>query len=226
MNVKSKCLQIGTYSIAIASAGAIALGATFAAPVQAQTVLSGYTTGGGDMDGMEVVVQFLDGSFEEAIWGTRGFNAGGAFGTNWDLTFSSWTTFNYPWTLKVDNPLAITSLSINGIPGNTVFDDGSWPSTPGSADGWSFETTFGQAPDNWQYAVPIDISTGDIWGNLSMNWSDGFTGTMKFIADTDNGTISNPVTPADVPEPASILGLLMAGALGATSLKRKGKENN
>jgi uncharacterized protein YaiE (UPF0345 family) len=29
-----------------------------------------------------------------------------------------------------------------------------------------------------------------------------------------------------VPEPASILGLLTAGALGATSLKRKGKENN
>ena len=29
-----------------------------------------------------------------------------------------------------------------------------------------------------------------------------------------------------VPEPTSILGLLTAGALGATSLKRKGKENN
>ncbi|MGB3512821.1 MAG: PEP-CTERM sorting domain-containing protein [Microcoleaceae cyanobacterium] len=35
---------------------------------------------------------------------------------------------------------------------------------------------------------------------------------------------SHAVPPTSVPEPASILGLLTLGALGATSLKRKQKE--
>ncbi|MBD1930479.1 PEP-CTERM sorting domain-containing protein [Trichocoleus sp. FACHB-69] len=45
---------------------------------------------------------------------------------------------------------------------------------------------------------------------------------MSFRADTDSGTTTNPVEPKDVPEPASVMGLLAFGALGAAShLKRK-----
>ena len=218
MNNSALCKK---FSIAIASVGAIALGASFAAPVQAQTVITGFSTGGDDMDGMEVIVEFLDGTFQEAIWGTTGLNAGGAFGTDWDLTFSGSTTFGTPWTFNANNPLEVASLTINGIPGNTAFDDGNWPSTPGSSGGWSFETTSGEAPDAWQYSIPIDISTGDIWGNLSMNWLDGFTGTMQFIADTDNGSASNPITPAHVPEPGTAIALLGVAALGFASTRRR-----
>ncbi|NER33922.1 MAG: PEP-CTERM sorting domain-containing protein [Oscillatoria sp. SIO1A7] len=197
IGVMNNSAFINKCSIAIASVGAIALGANFAAPVQAQqTVITGFSTGGGDMDGMEVIVRFLDGTFEKEIWGTDITipNAGGASGTDWDLTFSGSTTFGTPWTFNANNPLL--SLSINGIPGNTAFDDGSFPSTPGSSGGWSFEVISGEAPDDWEYSIPIDISEGDIWGTLSMNWIDGFTGTMQFIADTDNGSVSNPIAPA------------------------------
>ena len=213
------------YSLAIASVGAIALVATsFAEPVQAQTVITGFSTGGDDMDGMEVIVEFLDGTFDRAIWGTTGSHAGGAFGTGWDLTFSEWTTFGFPWTFNANNPLEVASLTINGIPGNTAFDDESWPSTAGSSGGWSFEVTSGEAPDAWQYSIPIDISEGDIWGSLSMNWLDGFTGTMQFIADTDSGSASNPITPAHIPEPGTAIALLGVATLGiATKSRRKGQ---
>lgn len=208
---------INKCSIAIASVGAIALGANFAAPVQAQqTVITGFSTGGDDMDGMQVIVKFLDETFEQEIWGRTGLNAGGAFGTGWDLTFSGSTTFGNPWKFNVNNPLEVASLTINGIPGNTAFDDGSFPSTPGSSGGWSFEvtevTSGAEAPDAWQYSIPIDISEGDIWGTLSMNWIDGFTGSMEFLADTDNGSTSNPITPALVLESATAIAPVAATA--------------
>lgn len=244
---------IKKYSIAIASVGAIVLGANFAAPVQAQqTVITGFSTGGDDMDGMEVIVEFLDGTVEQEIWGTTGPGAGGAFGTDWDLTFSGSTTFDVPWTFNANNPLKVASLTINGIPGNTAFDDGSFPSTPGSSGGWSFEVTSGEAPDAWQYSIPIDISEGDIWGTLSMNWlDDGFTGTMQFIADTDNGSVSNPIAPAQVapaqvapdrltppnarvaasapthvPEPGTAIALLGFAALGVGSIRRRKQDQS
>ena len=240
---------IKKYSIAIASVGAIALGANFAAPVQAQqTVITGFSTGGDDMDGMEVIVEFLNGTVEQEIWGTTGPDAGGAFGTDWDLTFSGSTTFDAPWTF---NALEVASLTINGIPGNTAFDDGSFPSTPGSSGGWSFEVTSGEAPDAWQYSIPIDISEGDIWGTLSMNWLDGFTGSMQFIADTDNGSASNPIAsaqvapaqdapdrvnppiapvaasaPTHIPEPGTAIALLGVAALGVGSIRRRKQDQS
>ncbi|MEO0534932.1 MAG: PEP-CTERM sorting domain-containing protein [Cyanobacteria bacterium P01_A01_bin.123] len=209
---------IKSCSIAIAAAGAVAL----AAPVQAQTVLNGYTTGGDDMDGMRILVEFLNGTSQEAIWGTTGTNTGGAFGTDWGLTFSNSTTFGNSWTFNANNSLGISSLTIDAVPGNTVFDDGNGISTPGSAGGWAFEVTSGTGPDAWDYSNPIDISTGDLWGTLSMSWDAGFTGTMKFIADTDNGTINNPVTSvaADVPEPGTAIALLGIAALGAGSTRK------
>ncbi|MBE9116100.1 PEP-CTERM sorting domain-containing protein [Lusitaniella coriacea LEGE 07157] len=213
-------------SRAIVSAGAITLGVILVNPVQAQTVLSSINTGGDDMDGMRVLVEFLDGTFEEAIWGTTGVNAGGAFGTNWDLTFSGSTTFGIPWRFNATNPLKIASLTLNGAPGNTAFDDGSFPSTPGSARGQSFSVTSGQAPDTWQYSNPIDISAGDLWGTLSMNWLDGFMGTMRFVADTDNGTIRNPVTTTDVPEPVSTIALLGIASLGIISTRKRKQDPN
>ena len=68
-------------AVAIATVGALGFSTVFSASAQAQTVISAYTTGGDDMDGMVITAQFLDGTVEEAIWGTTGRNTGGAFGT-------------------------------------------------------------------------------------------------------------------------------------------------
>lgn len=181
------------------------MGVLAAAPVQAQTVISGWSTGGDDMVGMEITIDFLNGDSQTSIWGALG-QTWGATGSGWELTKSSSSTYGNSWALNVEEAFSITSLTINAVPGNTMFDlyrnftddNGTMQSsTPRSADGWTFETVSGQAPDSFDYSTPIDVSVGDLFGTLSLLWEDGFWGTMQFIADTDNGTASNPVQVAD-----------------------------
>ncbi|MGD2183928.1 PEP-CTERM sorting domain-containing protein [Lusitaniella coriacea] len=193
------------------------IGVLAAAPVQAQTVISGWSTGGDDMVGMEITVDFLNGNSQTSTWGALG-DTWGATGSGWALTKSSSSTYGNPWALNVNEAFSITSLTINAVPGNTMFDlyrnftddNGVMQhSTPRSADGWTFETVAGQAPDSFDYSTPIDVSVGDLFGTLSLLWEDGFWGTMQFITDTDNGTAGNPVQVADsTPNPDPFANLL------------------
>ncbi|OKH40443.1 hypothetical protein NIES2119_02125 [[Phormidium ambiguum] IAM M-71] len=216
-----KKLLIGSAGCGVS---AIALGTTFAAPSQA-TTLTGFTTTGSMMNGMEVKVNFLSGGSQTAIWGTTGYNAGGAFGNEWSLTQVG-NTFGQPWTFSYSGLDKISSLVVNAVPGNTVFDRTfNGFGTPGSANGWDFQVISGQSPTSFAYEVPIDISVGDLFGSLALTWNNGFSGMMRFIAETDNGSADDPVKVAQsVPEPASVLSLLALGTLGASSmLKRKQK---
>jgi hypothetical protein len=167
-------------------------------PAQA-TVLTGFTTTGDMMAGMRITASFVDGSSESAIWSATNSTSGGAFGTGWSLTESG-NSFDQPWNFN-NIGQGITSLIIDAIPGNTVFDiypygDG-LPHTDGSADGWGFETLTGQSPTSTAYSDVIDISAGDLFGKLSLYWTEGFTGFMNFRADTDSGSSRNPVQPRD-----------------------------
>lgn len=171
---------------------------TAAAPSQA-TTLTGFETYGDMMIGMQVTANFLDGTSQTVGWGAVGNDTGGAFGSGWSLTASG-NTYNSSWTLN-NSGLGITSLVINAIPGNTVFD--TYPylygplQTPGSAEGWEFQRLSGQSPNSYRYSIPIDISHGDLYGTLSLYWSNGFTGAMTFRADTDSGSSRDPVQPGD-----------------------------
>ncbi len=179
-------------------------GATFillgiaAAPSQA-TTLSGFETYGDMMIGMRVTANFLDGTSQTVTWGSTGKNTGGAYGSGWSL-IESGDTYNSPWTFS-NTGQGISSLIIDAIPGNTLFDN--YPplygplQTPGSAEGWPFQTLVGQAPNSYRYSDDIDISHGDLFGTLSAYWNSGFTGTMQFRADTDSGTAQNPVQVKD-----------------------------
>ncbi|OLP16547.1 hypothetical protein BST81_20315 [Leptolyngbya sp. 'hensonii'] len=210
----AKTLSAGVLGTAIA-----AMGTLLAAPSHA-TTLTGFQTFGDDMDGMEVTVKFLGGGSETKIWGDTGPGAGGAFGTGWSLVQSG-DTFSSPWTLSYGGSGSITSLLINAIPGNTVFDlSEPSPGTPGSANGRTFDVQSGQAPTSSNYSVPIDISVGDLFGQLTLQWANGFKGDLSFLADTDSGTTDDPVDPKPVPESAALLGLLAIGALGAGSRLR------
>ncbi|MCW6035175.1 PEP-CTERM sorting domain-containing protein [Spirulina subsalsa FACHB-351] len=205
----------------LTATGAIAL--TGSGPVLGQTVLSSFSTGGADMNGMEITVNWLGGGSETQIWGTTGYNAGGAFGRDWSLSFVGSTTFGIPWNFT-NTGASIASLTIHGVPGNTVFDTHwpTFPGTPGSANGWTFQPISGQDPTVFEYGTPIDISVGDVFGSLSLFWDQGFTGTLRFYADTDNGTIENPVTPLvskSVPEPSLLLGLVALGVMGTVIRK-------
>lgn len=203
---------------AIATGTAIALCAAIA-PAQA-TTLTGFTTTGAQMGGMNVTVNFLNGTSESAIWSGA---SEGAFGSDWSLSQSG-NTFNNPWSFDYSGLGSIASLIIDAIPGNTVFDIGTNPSTPGSAAGRQFSVQSGLNPSSFEYSVPIDISTGDLFGSLSLFWDGGFTASnsLRFLADTDRGSIDDPVTPRDVPEPTALLGLLAIGMWGSRSaLKNK-----
>jgi len=169
---------------------------TAAAPSQAKTKLTGFSTYGDMMSGMRVTAGFLDGSSQSIFWGATDDDSGGAFGSNWSLTESG-NSFDSPWTFS-NSGQGITSLVIDAIPGNTVFDNiRKLEVTPYSADGWGFETLSGQSPDFFAYSDPIDISEGDLFGRLSLYWTNGFAGKMKFRADTDSGSESNPVQARD-----------------------------
>ncbi len=242
---------VNRFSAAIASVSAVSLSAILASSAQAQTVLSGYTTGGDDMDGMRITVEFLDGTIEEAIWGTTGTNQGGAFGTGWGLTFSGSTTYSQitpdhsitnPWQFSATSAVGIAALTIDAFAGNAMFDiyafydteGNALPQTVGSADGWGFDVHSGDGPDSYEYFNPIDISQGDLFGSLTMSWEEGFSGLLEFLADTDSGTASNPATiaattaadtgaadGADIPEPSTTLALLGAVALGAKAVRQR-----
>jgi hypothetical protein len=174
----------------------ILLGA--AAPSQA-TTLVGFSTTGNMMSGMRVTASFVNGTSESLTWGVTGSQSGGVFGTGWSLTQSGNTYMeDSPW-IFTNTGQAITSLVIDAISGNTLFD--TYPllegplQTPGSAEGWPFQIQqiSGLAPTTYNYSVPIDISRGDLFGKLSVYWVNGFTGQMLFRADTDSGSNSDPV---------------------------------
>ncbi|MGB7441282.1 MAG: PKD domain-containing protein [Coleofasciculaceae cyanobacterium] len=161
------------------------------------TTLTGFQTNGNNMSGIQVRASFLNGASETITWIPTNNISGGAFGSSWSLTQSG-DTFSYAWSLS-NTGVGITSLVIDAIPGNTVFD--TYPllegplQTPGSAEGWEFVTLPGEGPNSYAYSDPIDISQGDLFGTLSLYWSSGFVGDMIFGADTDSGSNNDPVQP-------------------------------
>lgn len=184
-------------SIYVLGTTCILLGAT--ATASQATGLVGFSTYGDMMSGMRVTTSFVNGTSETSLWQKTSYGSGGSFGSNWYLAQTG-NTYNSPWTFSNAN-MGITSVVINAIPGNTLFDN--YPyfegplQTPGSAEGWNFQTIFGQSPDFYRYSDPIDISHGDLFGTLSLYWTNGFTGTMQFLADTDSGSKNDPVKPRD-----------------------------
>jgi len=165
------------------------------------------------MAGMLVTADFVGGGSQTVTWGITGYQSGGAFGTDWSLTESG-DTFFKPWTFS-NSGQSIVSLVINAIPGNTTFDTIDTlvepPNTAGSGRGVPFYVLSGLAPASFAYSDPIDISEGDLFGTLSLNYSKGFTGKLTFLATTDNGTPNDPVAVA-VPESFSLLNSLAFGA--------------
>gem|GEM_PF-958345 len=203
-------------STSMVGATFILLESILATPSQA-TTLTNYSTYGSQMGGMQVKVDFLDGTSQTATWAATDSVSGEAVSNNWFL-YQSGNTYGYDpyngdygWTFDYSGNSGVKALEINAIPGNTVFDINpsldSPQNTPGSAEGWEFQIirNNGANPDSYSYSVPIDISQGDLFGKLSILWNQGFNGRMRFIADTDSGTTTDPVKPKDPPPPPIVL---------------------
>ena len=197
-----------------------------------------YTTGN-TMDGMTVTAKYQDGSETTGVWGDNS----GASGAGWSLTMNDYTanTWNLApysgstwWIFTYDNNQnsnkVITSLIIDGKPGNTVFDyileavGATDYHTPGSYDGRLIYTDNTNNPpllvdvEYSNYVTLNGIYWGDLYHTISFDFSKsgGLTqGVFKFSLDTDN---VNPV-----PEPATML-LFGIGAMSIAAF-RKRKDN-
>ena len=208
-------------STSIASAGLITAGAPDNSTTTSIVGITGFSTFGDQMAGMQISVTFEGGDTASCTWAITGLGAGGCSGTgvlsdlngfNLNLTGDS---FNSNWNFTATGRLA-TSLTINAILGNTVFDIIATDppnSTPGSAEGVSLNgntpgTPTGSGIYSNLIAVGLNAAVGDLYGALAITFSSGVA-SATFIADTD--TVGLPGNGGDIPEPSTYV-LIGAGA--------------
>ncbi len=188
-----------------------------------------WQTFGNTMDGMQVTATFGNGS-ETKTWE----DTSGAVGTGWSLVMQYMATantwFDYAWWILTNNTNSpITSLVIDGRPGNTVFDiilDDSDEYSPGSENGRAAVANSDISPYlnvDVLYSTQVTVK-GTFYDDLYQTVTFDFSSTgypsaglqpghsFWFALDTDN---VNPV-----PEPATML-LFGIGAMGIAAFRKR-----
>ncbi|MFV1968338.1 MAG: hypothetical protein ACC628_23175 [Pirellulaceae bacterium] len=181
--------------------------------------LTGFSTTGDLMAGMDVTAFFADSSSETVTWASLGAPAGKATGTGWFLSELG-NTFSADWTLSNSTGQSLTRLLIDAGPGDTVFDTffGGNFGTPGSGRGKDFTVTSGlgsldiDATYRDEVALTGFSPVGDLYRYLDIEFTSvgafASGSSLKYITDTDNILFAGDIAP--VPEPLSfcIWGLL------------------
>ncbi|CAN1212314.1 hypothetical protein TUMEXPCC7403_19050 [Tumidithrix helvetica PCC 7403] len=198
------------------------LGIASSAQAASITGITGFQTFGDQMTGMQVKVTYTDNSTSSAVWAATGAGSGGASTSDWSLSQTG-DTFGGDWTFINTGSKTISSLFINAITGSTVFDqtDPS-PGTPDSAQGITFAAAIGfLAPDFVEYGDIVNVNgnpaVGDIYGNLTLTWRNGFATNQRLVFDADTDTVARPV-----PVPGLAVGaILAAGVFSGAEIKRR-----
>lgn len=191
----------------------------------------GVGTYGDDMDGMEVMVTYDNGTTESSTWLTTLSNSGSAVGNGWSLQINNGSTYEYsskfaPWEFTVDQGINISSFLIDAAPGYTIFDTNAFnePNTPSSSNGGEFKyyNMFDPNQTTVTYSGLISIAgqtpIGDIYRYMNVDFASAISDvTLTFSADTDS--VDSLITAA-VPEPSTFF-LLGVGMLGITRMYRK-----
>lgn len=211
----------------------------------AATALTGYSTTGSMMVGMEVFWTFASGGEGSGTWGSLGAGTYyGVTGTNFSLRIGGGTdTFGNSWRLWGGEEIA--SVTLRGALGYTVFDctwyrddcydhagnpGGDGDGTENSARGWNGERTGGYAgPVQFIYSNMVGVGgnspLGDIFERVDILFADGMKGKYKFILDTDNSEFSDDPPSSTVPEPASMV-LVATGLLGLAAAHRRRRKQS
>lgn len=221
---------LALFTSSVASAGLITAGAPDNTTTTSVIGITGFSTFGDQMGGMQISVTFDGGDTATCTWAATGVGAGGCSGTgvasdnntfNLNLTGD---TFSSNWNFTATGRLA-TSLTIDAILGNTVFDiiaTDPANSTPGSAEGVPVNGSIPGAPTgNGIYsnliAVGANTAVGDLYGALTITFSGGVA-SATFLADTD--TVGLPGNGGDIPEPSTYVLIAAGSALIAWKRRR------
>lgn len=232
--------RIFSFALALALVPAVASAQTVTQSPGTQydaTALTGFSTDGSLMTGMEIFGFGVGGSVVSGAWG----DLGGTWGVETSLfritlggTTDSFDTF--AWSLASTGDLF--GLSFRGAPGNTIFDRSTGASgglsTSGSAGGKDFamETVPAGFSYTAEYTNAVGVGgaapVGDIYERVDVDFSSAFTdgSSTMFSLDTDNARTDAGDTFVPVPEPASAL-LLLSGlcGVGAVGMGRKRRDD-
>ena len=221
-------LVISALAATTATASSITYVVNNNTPYQTPAVSSWDTTGA-DMTGMDVWVNFSDGSVQHTAWAANGTDSGGASVAGYFSITESGTTYNVDaWKIQnLSTTLAISGFTLFGAPGDTTFDRtfGGSVGTTDSALGRDFNIQ-GNYSVTATYSNILNLigspAVGDEFVQLSVAFATNTLlsahSTTIFSQDTDNAKTHGSITP--VPEVASTAMLLTVG-LGAVAVLRR-----
>jgi uncharacterized protein YfiM (DUF2279 family) len=187
---------------------------------------STFATTSADMVGMQVTVEFRNGSTDTRLW-----TANGITGDGWTMTHQSGSTFDSPFTLTNERGNRLIRFTMHGMNSSTIFDRSVAQSTAGTANGRDL-----QEYSDERFFQDIDVTyfdqvqtigapapVGDIFAGMEVAFERGLRRNRSFVFRTDTDTTLNSISA--VPEPTTSITFAIAILGFCVRRRRNGQVN-